>query len=76
MNGNNSLRCEKRLQKELEDLKKYEETFILKVDEKNFSLWKISFVGAEKTMYAGEKYTLQFKFSNDYVNHYFYKTAN
>lgn len=61
-------RCQKRLQKELEDLKKYEETFKVEVDSKNSQLWKISFKGAEGTLFAGEEYTLQFKFSNEYVS--------
>jgi ubiquitin-protein ligase len=63
----NKLRCHKRLEKELEDLEKYKETFQATVDEKNPSLWKITFKGAEGTLYAGEEYTLQFKFSPEYV---------
>jgi len=68
MNGNNGQRCLKRLQKELEDIKKYEDTFKVVVDDKNNTIWYVSFVGAEKTIYAGEKYTLQFKFFPDYVS--------
>ncbi len=60
-------RCHKRLQKELEDLKKFEETLTVEVDEKNSLIWRVSFKGAENTLYAGEAYTLQFKFSNEYV---------
>ena len=67
MNGNNNQRCSKRLVKELEDIKKYEDTFSVAVDEKNPCLWKVSFKGAEKTIYAGEAYTLQFKFFAEYV---------
>lgn len=74
MNGG-AARCHKRLQKELEDLKKYEETLKAEVDQKNFSLWKVSFKGAEKTVYAGEEFTLQFKFSNEYVGIYFIENS-
>lgn len=63
----NLARCQKRLQKELEDLKKYESTLKTEVDAKNSCLWKVSFTGAEGTLYAGENFTLQFKFSNEYV---------
>jgi len=67
MNGNNGQRCFKRLQKELEDIKKYDDTFKVVVDEKDSTIWKVSFVGAEKTIYANEPYTLRFKFSPEYV---------
>jgi len=62
----NTTRCLKRLQKELEDLNKFNDTFKVEVDSKNSSIWRVSFKGAETTLYAGEAYTLQFKFSNDY----------
>lgn len=66
MHGGN-LRCQKRLQKELEDMVKHEDTFKVDVDAKNFALWKVSFKGAESTIFGGEEFTLQFKFSNEYV---------
>ncbi len=62
----NLARCNKRLQKELEDLEKFKETFTVEVDS-NKPLWKVSFKGAENTIFAGEGFTLQFKFSNEYV---------
>lgn len=62
----NNTRCLKRLQKELEDMKKFDEQFKLEVDDKA-RIWRVSFTGAESTLYAGEKFTLQFKFSADYV---------
>lgn len=31
-----------------------------------FMKWHIRFIGAEETLYAGEKFTLQFKFNNEY----------
>lgn len=55
-----------RLNKELNDLKSFP-TFTVKVDENNSRIWYISFKGAENTLYAGEDFTLQFKFSNEYV---------
>lgn len=63
----NLARCQKRLQKELEDLEKFKDTFKVEVDPKNSSIWKMTFKGAEGTLYAGEEYSLQFKFSNEYV---------
>ena len=56
-----------RLNKELADLKK-NSNFSVKVDENNQRIWYISFKGAENTLYAGEEFTLQFKFSNEYVS--------
>jgi tetratricopeptide (TPR) repeat protein len=59
-----------RLNKELKDLETYGDTFKVEVDPNNFQLWKISFKGAEGTLYANEDFTLQFKFPNDYVRKY------
>ena len=56
-----------RLNKELADLKTFN-IFTVKVDDNNPRLWFISFKGAENTLYAGENFTLQFKFSNEYVS--------
>ena len=56
-----------RLNKELEDLKTFKETFSVTVDPNNNRIWKISFKGAEKTLYEGEYFTLQFKFPDEYV---------
>ena len=56
-----------RLNKELADLKTFS-NFTVKVDEHNPRIWYISFKGAENTLYAGENFTLQFKFSNEYVS--------
>ena len=55
-----------RLNKELADLKSFP-TFSVKVDENNPRIWFVSFKGAENTLYANENFTLQFKFSNEYV---------
>lgn len=56
-----------RLQKELDDLKTYKDLFVPEVDANNFLLWKVSFKGAENSLYANEKFTLEFKFPNEYV---------
>ena len=56
-----------RLNKELDDLKTFKDTFSVSVDEKNNRIWKISFKGAEKTLYEGENFTLQYKFQDKYV---------
>lgn len=66
VNANDLQRCIKRLEKEQEDMKKYD-TFQIEVDKTNTCLWKVSFTGADETLYAGEKYTLQFKFSQTFV---------
>ena len=34
-------------------------------------IWYVSFKGAENTLYANENFTLQFKFSNEYVSRFF-----
>ena len=66
MNGNGT-RCLRRLEKELEDFKKFVDSLTLEVDTKNSCLWRITFLGAEATIFAGEKFTLQFKFNSEYV---------
>ena len=58
-----------RLNKELADLKTFP-TFSVKVKEQNHRLWYVSCKGAENTLYAGENFTLQFKFSNEYVSRF------
>ena len=60
----------KRIEKEIEDFQKYTDQFSLEIDKNNPTLWEISFKGAESTVYSGEKFTLQFKFTSEYV--YFY----
>ena len=62
-----------RLNKELDDLKTFKDTFSVSVDEKNNRIWKISFKGAEKTLYEGENFTLQFKFPDEYVKNLYNK---
>ena len=64
--NSSATRCLKRLQKEREDLDKFT-NLKYQFDEKNQFLLKVSFSGAEDTLYQGENFTLQFKFSDDYV---------
>ena len=60
-------RCSMRLKKEAEDIEKnYKGTLELQVLDENFQKWHIKFVGAEGSVYAGESYTLQFKFNSEY----------
>jgi ubiquitin-protein ligase len=65
----NLAQCHKRLQKELEDLEKYKDQLSVTVDTNNKIVWKIIFKGADNTLYAGEEYTLQFKFSPEFVDY-------
>jgi ubiquitin-protein ligase len=64
--NSSATRCLKRLQKEKEDLDKFT-TLKYEVDQKNQFLMRVSFSGAEDTLYSGENFTLQFKFSEEYV---------
>ena len=59
-------RCLKRLQKEKEDFTKFQ-NLILEVDSTNQFIWRVSFQGAEETLYTDEYFTLQFKFTEEYV---------
>ena len=60
-------RMSKRLTKDLESIQKnYKETFTVALPNGDLKLWHISFVGATGSVYAGEKFTLQFKFSPEY----------
>ncbi len=63
----NVARCQKRLQKEIEDLEKYKDQLTVIVDPNKSTIWKVKFKGADNTLYAGEEYTLQFKFSPEFV---------
>ncbi len=63
----NLARCQKRLQKELEDLEKYKDLLTVTVETSNKTIWKIKFNGADNTIYSGEEFTLQFKFSPEFV---------
>jgi len=34
----------------------------------DLTLWNLAFMGAKGTLYEGEAFVLQLRFSNDYVN--------
>ena len=57
-----------RLNKELSELNS-DSNFTVKVNESNNKIWNVSFKGVENTLYAGETFTLQFKFSDQYVKY-------
>ena len=60
-------RCSARLKKEAEDINKnYQGVLELDIKNDNWSLWHLKFKGAEGSVYAGEPYTLQFKFNSEY----------
>ena len=60
-------RCSARLKKEAEDINKnYQGVLELEIKNDNMSVWHIKFKGAEGSVYAGETYTLQFKFNSEY----------
>jgi ubiquitin-conjugating enzyme E2 W len=56
-----------RLKKEADDINNnYGGILDLNVLDDSMMKWHIKFTGAEGTVYAGETYTLQFKFNADY----------
>lgn len=56
-----------RLLKEAEEMKRdFVGVLDLEISEDNTSLWLVRFKGADGTIYAGESFTLQFKFSRAY----------
>jgi ubiquitin-conjugating enzyme E2 W len=60
-------RCSAHLKKEAEDIKKnYQGVLELEIKNDNWSLWHVTFMGAEGSVYAGEAYTLQSKFKSEY----------
>ncbi|OMJ77426.1 hypothetical protein SteCoe_22985 [Stentor coeruleus] len=60
-------RAQKRLQREYEEMtKSYTEMFQVRIKDDSMMTWEVSFVGAQGTIFAGEPYTLQFKFNPNY----------
>ena len=59
-------KCLNRLNKELIDISQFP-YFSVRVDDNNQRIWYVSFKGAENTLYANENFTLQFRFSLEYV---------
>ena len=59
-------RMAKRLQKEYESLSKNNETFQAELVNNDLKTWVVSFEGAKETIYSGEKFKLQLRFSDQY----------
>ena len=60
-------RATKRLEKEAADIhNNFKEVFDLEIADETGLLWRVKFTGAEETVFAGEKFTLQFKFDQNY----------
>ena len=56
-----------RLRREKEDLdNNYQNMFKLTVVDEEKHKWHIEFEGADDSLYKGEKFTLQFRFTNEY----------
>lgn len=71
MVSNNSIRCYKRLVKEKEDIiKNHSDQLTIEEDKTNSRKWYLSFEGAKGSLYEGEKFKLQFKFSDEYVSYF------
>ena len=60
-------RATKRLEKEAQDIQvNFKDAFDLEIDGDTGLLWRVKFTGAEGTVFSGEKFTLQFKFDQNY----------
>ena len=62
-----ALRMNKRLQKEFEAFQKNVHDMKAMLPQNNLTLWHVQFTGAKGTLYEGEQFTIQFRFTNDYV---------
>jgi hypothetical protein len=62
-----ALRMSKRLQKEYESIQKNNQEMKVLLPNNDLVLWHVNFAGAKNTLYEGENFTLQLRFSNDYV---------
>ena len=49
-----------------EMIKNYVDMFRVQMKDDSMLLWEVSFIGAEGTVFAGEPFTLQFKFDTNY----------
>ena len=63
-----ALRMNKRLQKEFESIQKNNPEMKVNLPNNDLTLWHVAFQGAKGTLYEGEVFTLQLRFSNEYVN--------
>ena len=62
-----ALRMSKRLQKEYEAIQKNNQEMKVLLPNNDLTLWHVNFNGAKGTLYEGENFTLQLRFSNEYV---------
>lgn len=59
-------RAQKRLQRELEELNTSYSWFEVRVRNDSRLIWEVGFDGAEGSVFAGERFVLQFKFDENY----------
>ena len=60
-------RMSKRLQKEFEAIQKNAQDMKVVLPNNDLALWHVNFLGAKGTLYEGESFTLQLRFTNEYV---------
>jgi ubiquitin-conjugating enzyme E2 W len=60
-------RMSKRLQKEYEAIMKNSQEMKVILPNNDLSLWHVQFLGAKGTLYEGESFSLQLRFTNEYV---------
>lgn len=60
-------RMSKRLQKEFEAIQKNTHDMKVVLPNNDLTLWHVNFMGAKGTLYEGENFTIQLRFTNDYV---------
>ena len=63
-------RMSKRLQKEFEAIQKNTHDMKVNLPNNDLTLWHVQVPGAKGTLYEGEKFILQLRFTNDYVHHF------
>jgi ubiquitin-conjugating enzyme E2 W len=59
-----SSRMSKRLQKEYEAIQKNNLDMKVNLPNNDLTLWHLSFAGAKNTLYEGENFTIQLRFTN------------
>lgn len=66
--SNSYTRCLRRLEKEKQEMiSEHKEALKLDIDNNQPTKWVITFSGAPNSLYEGEEFKLQFKFSPEYV---------
>ena len=56
-----------RLQREAQDIEKnYSDQLVLEIKDAERRVWHVHFTGADGSLYAGERFTLQFKYGPQY----------